>query len=831
MRFITYITVLLTAINCGAINRPVYKIILTQKGFTQFLQYDIDTPPIREFTFCTWIKFRDFSRDQTLFNYIVHGNDHILRLWLDSGGRYLKMSVNGITSSSYPVNLARDVWQHICLSYQSDYGAWALYIDSRLVTCEVAPSLQGFVLPAGGSVIIGYGTSNNGAPGGFEGEIFGANMILSSTIERNHTMKRNPKLRQKHFRRNKLTGSNDIKYIILGDMQSATSHQDFETTSSIPSSTQSYVSIRTPFSVVEHDVGIDLASRNNDELIRNKVNWGDPVIKKGINDDDKISFSNIMDDAAMTRPFKEHQFDLKQLNKGPSVSLYEQPPPVGSVIDYSKFSTNSVNELFGRHNMSKFTRKTVKLQNNVISNKRPATLASLDNDILSNSRSNSHFANSVLNFLKNNNIHKKLDHKKVPPTIPLFKTSDSFPYASDFRATKAYTPYIFHRKNLFDKPYKIMKRDVRNHRINVQVIQNDAIRNQILKSHSNLNPTNVEVTNWGEINSNKDLRFYRNTGNSVPETIISDVFIPRPFSVESNNRNKTLMPFEFRKNSINAILPFIKSGEYLSESNPDIKMNQNDIYTRSLSTPNKWHNVKSYNNDYSPRKIQNELSENKNDNMDMYNKKLPSIRLKYIPDNHKIVKNIDNDILKGRDLALQVSNVSEPFTDSVSILKYNHGFLPSQTKKRKESQFNKNIKIGNALNERAIIGDDEIEKYKSFIGGNENVPDINSYRSDLDKVNKEVPPSLGSKICKNLELVDRLLYIQPDGSIDVTHILSPVKETNLGIAFVIQNYKKCALQESIMEDHSLLFIDWSNTPVRLFGGATPKKTTDLCGFF
>ncbi|XP_045530765.1 uncharacterized protein LOC123718393 [Pieris brassicae] len=825
----TYFTVLLTAINCGAINRPVYKIILTQKGFTQFLQYDIDTPPLREFTFCTWIKFRDFTRDQTLFNYIVHGKDHILRLWLDSGGRHLKISLNGKTSSSYPVNLAQDVWQHICLSYQSDYGAWALYIDSRLVTCEVAPSLQGFVLPAGGSVIIGYGTSNDGAPGGFEGEIFGANMILSSTIERNHTMKRNPKLRQKYFHRNKVTGSNDIKYIILGDMQSATSHQDFETTSSIPSGTQSYVSIRTPYSVVEHDVGIDLTSGNNDALIRNKVNWGDPVLKKGINDDDKISFNNIMDDATMTRPFKEQQFNFKQLNKGPSVSLYEQPPPAGSVIDYSKFSTNSVKELFGSHNMSKFTRKTVKLQNNVISYNKPRTLVSLDNDVLTNSRSNSHFANSVLNFLKNNNINLKLDHKRVPPTIPLFKISDSFPYASDFRASKAYTPYIFQRKNLFDKPYKIMKRDVQNHRINVQDIQNDDIRNQILKSHSNLNPTKVEVTNWGEIKSKKDLRVYRNIGNSVPETIISDVFIPRPFSVVSNKRNKTLTPFDFQKNSINAILPFIKSSE--SESNPDIKINQNDVYTRSLSTPNKWHNVKSYNNDYSPRKIQTELSENKDDKMETYNKKLPSIRLKYIPDNHKIVKNIDSDILKGRDLALEVSNVSEPFTDSVSILKYNHGFLPSRNKKRKESQFDKNIKIGNALNERAIIGDDDIDKYKSFIGGNEKIPDINSYRSDLDKVNEEVPPSLGSKICKNLELFDRLLYIQPDGSIDVTHILSPVKEKNLGIAFVIQNYKKCALQESMMEDHSLLFIDWSNTPVRLFGGAKPKKTTDLCGFF
>lgn len=36
----------------------------------QFLQYDIDTPPLREFTFCTWFRIYDLSGDQSIFTYV-----------------------------------------------------------------------------------------------------------------------------------------------------------------------------------------------------------------------------------------------------------------------------------------------------------------------------------------------------------------------------------------------------------------------------------------------------------------------------------------------------------------------------------------------------------------------------------------------------------------------------------------------------------------------------------------------------------------------------------------------------------------------------------------
>lgn len=36
----------------------------------QFLQYDVEAPPIREFTFCIWLRFFDLSNEQSIFTYV-----------------------------------------------------------------------------------------------------------------------------------------------------------------------------------------------------------------------------------------------------------------------------------------------------------------------------------------------------------------------------------------------------------------------------------------------------------------------------------------------------------------------------------------------------------------------------------------------------------------------------------------------------------------------------------------------------------------------------------------------------------------------------------------
>lgn len=66
----------------------------------------------------------------------------MVRLWLDTGGRYMKLSIKRGLTSYFPVEIVQDVWYHVCLSYQSDYGAWALYIDSRVVSCEASQTVS-----------------------------------------------------------------------------------------------------------------------------------------------------------------------------------------------------------------------------------------------------------------------------------------------------------------------------------------------------------------------------------------------------------------------------------------------------------------------------------------------------------------------------------------------------------------------------------------------------------------------------------------------------------------------------------------------------------------
>lgn len=77
-----------------------------------------------------------------MYLFLVTGNNRIVRLWLESGGRQMGLTINGRLLSSVPVDITREAWRHLCLSYQSDYGAWAIYMDARLVTCEASQSVS-----------------------------------------------------------------------------------------------------------------------------------------------------------------------------------------------------------------------------------------------------------------------------------------------------------------------------------------------------------------------------------------------------------------------------------------------------------------------------------------------------------------------------------------------------------------------------------------------------------------------------------------------------------------------------------------------------------------
>ncbi|CAG9137391.1 hypothetical protein JYU34_000497 [Plutella xylostella] len=146
-----------------AVNGSVYKVLLSQKGYTQFLQYDIEIPDLREFTLCAWFKLYNLDQDQTIFTYNLNGN-RIIWLRMTSPDRIMKLSIAGKTVSSVAVTLPGNSWSHVCLSYQSASGAWAIYVDGNIVECQASDVLNGIVIPGGGNLIIGYGTDENGKP-------------------------------------------------------------------------------------------------------------------------------------------------------------------------------------------------------------------------------------------------------------------------------------------------------------------------------------------------------------------------------------------------------------------------------------------------------------------------------------------------------------------------------------------------------------------------------------------------------------------------------------------------------------------------------------------
>lgn len=697
-----------------------------------------------------------------------------------------------------------------------------------------------------------------------EGEIFGANMILTSTIERNYSIKSNPQYRQKLFNRNKLLGSNDIKYVVLSDLEVETIQESSEAPKfSSYNTTRNFIKVTTPYSAIEHDVGIDLSpnkikpieTSNEKEILDFSVIGN--RFKENI---EKVNFWSLMSNGKINTFKGKSSKNAEQSGSGtqelPRVSEYETPPPPISFQDYVRTNLNMKQPTIIPYFEIKKYEKPIHSKS--VSNQDLFGLSDVEkppprdkNAKVYGQWTSSQFANSVLNYIKSFNNQYK-DKRRAPSTIPLIKFSDSFPYASEFKLTKVRPPFSEQRRNVLNK--RIDKRDVKQPEINVEILHDD-IRSQILESHSKTQAQNVKVINRGIIDSSKEHRIYRDIDNQLSYEISK----PRPFGVASKiNSHKIPTPFNLNRNrDFMTKLPFLKSTEYFIEEKYNKKDSSNsDIYTKSLSNANKWHNVKSFSNDYTPRHINMESDENQvtiDSKIVEVNKKYPSIRLKYMPQNHKVVKNVDEEnILNARALATEISDLSNTHSDSVSILKYNHGFLPTYDKMRKldnkqildfknndddrnkiktTKNFNYNVKIGNALNEKIIIGHNEQQNQLSFVGGDEKIPDINRYRSDIDEKGEKVPPSLGPKICKNVELYDRLFYIQPDGSVDVTQILSPVKGKNLAIEFIAQNYKKCSLEESIFKHSPLLFIDWSTTPVRLFGGSYPKKTKDLCGFF
>ncbi|XP_063546454.1 uncharacterized protein LOC134754215 [Cydia strobilella] len=771
-----------------AINRPVYKIVLNSKGYAQFIQYDIDVPPLSEFTLCVWVRVTSVENDQSIFTYIGTDDKRIMRLWLDSVGRQLRISLeHDRVTSSADVEFTAGAWRDVCVSYQSDHGAWALYVDAKLLLCEGSQNLRGFEIPGKGSLIIGYGTSERGFPTGLSGEIYGASMILLSTIERNITMGINKWKRLKTTKKNKFAAisEQEDQYIVLGDLQK----DDIQT--EIPHT------INKEYEIFSSDVTSQQLEDSMKVISRHSSHVSTPrnEQKHEFSIDENIT-SNKRNSA---KDFKTHRGIKKELTGSgtqdlPIVFEYETPPTISALTsDYS--IKNSDREKTASKN---------KHDDIMISDVEKPPPPEHDTKVYGQWTS-SKFASNVLSYLKNMNFNTNKKQKKVISTFSDGKFSDLYPYPSELSHTIIRPPINYKKKiHSTKRRHYITRRDIKEHQINVQII--NPVESDINFPLKNVDPKLIEVTNRGE--ANIKLTLQKSEENNTP------------FASEETSDSKNLLhkrqldgiintSERHRGSNMMKILPFLKSKEYFVNNRHTQSKNTktNQPFSIGLSSDDQW--------------------------SEFYQ------RIANKADTHKHMQGSNGDRLTAdRALAKEVSNQAKQNIYNVPLLKYKQDpITPTSNNiavtvvndydgKQASNQinFNKQVKLGNALNER-FIGFDVHQIKNTFLGGDDSIPDINRYRSKSNSKIENIPASLETRVCKNVEL-----YVHEDGSIGKSKIESPVQRRNIGMEFVVQSYKRCSANESPLKDPFIL-IDWIRTPVKLFGGAYAKKTKDLCGYF
>lgn len=658
-------------------------------------------------------------------------------------------------------------------------------------------------------------------------------MILTSTIKRKITIQNDPVKQQRYYFKNKSMGIKESKdFRTISDLLPEEIHNNFEMTQLSPfgNLSQNYIKFRTPNSFIAHKVGI-VDSTPNKILSQYKSITRD-VSDFSVNEKKHKSLFNHVFSNENSRNFsseiriKTPQMRTKTAISSldniniPKISEFETPPPPTSM------------------NQNMFYEPSTSIGKSWWGNIVTDTIANVEmppppvkNNNVYGQWTNSKFADTVLNYLKTNNFYKK-EHKEVPATIPLNKVLDNFPYASEFKQIILNPPIEFSRP-FVQKTFHISKKEPQ---INVQILEDD-LRSLILHSHAKTETKNVEITNRGKTSHDK-LKYrhmYTKEFVDVKSSSEND-YKPESFLVNQ----KYSFPSTLRDSNLLPILPFLKPSVQFVQDSQDIESKKIDksvdMYTKSLSNRNKWHNVKLYSNDYTPRLIDLDAEYDENEfkrQETTKNNSKPSITSKYKPEEHLFLNT--KVIINGKDLALGVSNDSDLPVHRKKIKK-NDKLLPikdGNTRIVTETveNFDKHVKLGNALNERHLIGNNEAQKYLSFVGGNELIPDINKYRSDIDNEKWPVPPSLGPKICKDVELYERVLYVKPEESIALTNILSSLNLKNSAIEFITQNYKRCSYTGSSLNVSQSFFINWNETPVKLFGGAYVKATIDFCGFF
>ncbi|XP_012261157.2 uncharacterized protein LOC105689015 [Athalia rosae] len=163
---------------------PMHKVLFTQRGYIQFLRWELPVPEIEEFTFCLWVKSTNLTYSHSILSYSKNEEERLVRSWISPFGRSVHLEIGKSEIMAHPTHLEEDRWYHICQSWENEFGRYALWIDGRKEVEGYAAQLIGHVIPSGGDIVVGqeYTDFDKGLEEGIEGAVLGFNLVLASAF-------------------------------------------------------------------------------------------------------------------------------------------------------------------------------------------------------------------------------------------------------------------------------------------------------------------------------------------------------------------------------------------------------------------------------------------------------------------------------------------------------------------------------------------------------------------------------------------------------------------------------------------------------------------------
>ncbi|XP_020723008.2 uncharacterized protein LOC110120006 [Bombus terrestris] len=168
---------------------PMHKVELTQKGYIQFLRWELPVPEMTEFTFCLWMQSNDLTHSHPIFSYSKDERERLVRSWIAPHGRSIHLEIGGKQVLAMPTDILENRWYHFCLSWENQAGLYGLWINGQLWAQGHSDETIGQTIPSGGDIVLGqeYTDFDKGLEDGIEGSVLGFNLLLASAFDRPHT--------------------------------------------------------------------------------------------------------------------------------------------------------------------------------------------------------------------------------------------------------------------------------------------------------------------------------------------------------------------------------------------------------------------------------------------------------------------------------------------------------------------------------------------------------------------------------------------------------------------------------------------------------------------